>query len=95
VPVLCCAVLCCDLCDVLSHALVFRRYCAFLVDSEVTAPALCALATDILLERGELPVGEIGKLLQVRTHRTPHVLVCHTGVPDAVPVHCGVANPPR
>ena len=43
-----------------------RSHCSFLVDSEVTSPALCALSVDILQEKGQLPVGEVGKLLQVR-----------------------------
>ena len=40
-------------------------HCSFLVDLEVTAPALCALSVDILKDKGQLPVGEVGKLLQV------------------------------
>ena len=43
------------------------KYCAFLLDAEVTAPALLSLASSILLERGPLPVGEIGKCLQEAT----------------------------
>jgi hypothetical protein len=49
-------------------AFVVRSHCSFLVDLEVTAPALCALSVDILKEKGQLPVGEVGKLLQVCYH---------------------------
>jgi len=43
------------------------EYCSFLLDAEVTAPALLSLASEILSEKGPLPVGEIGKLLQDAT----------------------------
>ncbi|CAM9205493.1 unnamed protein product [Phaeothamnion confervicola] len=43
------------------------RYCAFLLQAEVTDSALLALSKEILAERGPLPVGEIGKLLQEAT----------------------------
>ena len=42
-------------------------YCSLLLESEVTAPALLALAREILKEKGPLPVGEIGKSLQEST----------------------------
>lgn len=42
-------------------------YCSLLLESEVTAPALLALAREILKEKGPLPVGEIGKALQEST----------------------------
>eukprot|EP00753_Platysulcus_tardus_P014001 PLAT3971.1.p1 GENE.PLAT3971.1~~PLAT3971.1.p1 ORF type:complete len:1126 (-),score=393.47 PLAT3971.1:72-3143(-) len=43
------------------------EYCSLLLDSEVTVPALMSLSIDILTERGPLPVGEIGKMLQGAT----------------------------
>ena len=43
------------------------QYCSLLLESEVTEPALRALSVEILAERGPLPVGEIGKLLQEAT----------------------------
>jgi hypothetical protein len=42
-------------------------FCSFLLDAEVTSPALLSLASEILSERGPIPVGEIGKLLQEAT----------------------------
>ncbi|CAK5050803.1 unnamed protein product [Aphanomyces euteiches] len=38
--------------------------CDFLLNAHVTAPALYSMATEILAERGPLPIGEIGKCLQ-------------------------------
>lgn len=46
------------------------EYCSFLLDSEVTAPALLSLASEILSSRGPLPVGEVGKVLQDATSNT-------------------------
>jgi len=43
------------------------QYCSLLLDSEVTAPALLSLSREILKEKGALPVGEIGKMLQEAT----------------------------
>eukprot|EP01138_Halocafeteria_seosinensis_P004117 gb/GECG01004209.1/.p1 GENE.gb/GECG01004209.1/~~gb/GECG01004209.1/.p1 ORF type:complete len:1506 (+),score=206.84 gb/GECG01004209.1/:1-4518(+) len=42
-------------------------YIAFLLDSEVTSSAVVRLAKEVLSEKGSLPVGEIGKLLQEAT----------------------------
>jgi len=42
-------------------------YCDFLLNAEVTAPALFSMASEILADRGPLPIGEIGKLLQETT----------------------------
>jgi hypothetical protein len=44
------------------------RYCTLLLDSDITEPALLALSVEILLEKGGIPVGEVGKLLQVRVN---------------------------
>ncbi|KAF0714049.1 Aste57867_4063 [Aphanomyces stellatus] len=41
--------------------------CDFLLHARVTAPAVYSLATEILTERGPLPIGEIGKCLQDMT----------------------------
>ena len=43
------------------------HYCALLLLSKVTEPALVTLTSVLLKERGPLPVGEIGKLLQEAT----------------------------
>jgi hypothetical protein len=43
------------------------QYCSLLLDSQVTSPALLALATEILADKGPLPVGEVGKMLQEAT----------------------------
>ena len=43
------------------------KYAALLLESEVTEPALLALAAEVLATRKKLPVGEIGKLLQEAT----------------------------
>jgi len=43
------------------------QYCSLLLDSEVTSPALLSLSKEILKEKGALPVGEIGKMLQEAT----------------------------
>ncbi|CAN0577672.1 unnamed protein product, partial [Ectocarpus sp. 12 AP-2014] len=43
------------------------KYCCFLLDAEVTDSALLALSKEILSDKGSLPVGEIGKLLQEAT----------------------------
>jgi len=43
------------------------KYCSFLLESEVTDSALRTLTKEILGEKGPLPVGEIGKLLQEAT----------------------------
>ena len=40
------------------------RHCNFLLEAEVTEPVLQRMSKDILQERGSLPVGEIGKMLQ-------------------------------
>jgi len=40
------------------------RYCNFLLGAEVSESTLQALSKEILTERGPLPVGEIGKMLQ-------------------------------
>jgi hypothetical protein len=40
------------------------EYCRLLLEVEVTEPALRTLAAEILSDKGPLPVGEIGKLLQ-------------------------------
>jgi hypothetical protein len=40
------------------------KHCNFLLEAQVTEPALQRLSKDILMERGPLPVGEIGKMLQ-------------------------------
>lgn len=42
-------------------------YCNLVLDGRVTDVALLVLTQDILLERGTLPVGEIGKMLQELT----------------------------
>ena len=39
-------------------------YCCLLLEVEVTEPALRTLAGEVLADRGPLPVGEIGKMLQ-------------------------------
>ncbi len=39
-----------------------------MLDSDITEPALLALSVEILLEKGGIPVGEVGKLLQVRVN---------------------------
>ena len=58
----------CPLHDVLVVACVcLASYCLCLLDAEVTAPALLSLASQILTDKGRLPVGEIGKLLQEAT----------------------------
>lgn len=43
------------------------RYCSLLLESQVTISALRTLSREILADRGPLPVGEIGKLLQETT----------------------------
>ncbi|CAM9884841.1 unnamed protein product [Chrysoparadoxa australica] len=43
------------------------KYCSFLLDAEVSDSALLMLSKEILAEKGPLPVGEIGKLLQEAT----------------------------
>ncbi|CAM9758996.1 unnamed protein product, partial [Discosporangium mesarthrocarpum] len=43
------------------------KYCCFLLEAEVTESALLALSQEILSDKGSLPVGEIGKLLQEAT----------------------------
>ncbi|CAM9149523.1 unnamed protein product, partial [Scytosiphon promiscuus] len=43
------------------------KYCCFLLEAEVTDSALLALSKEILSDKGSLPVGEIGKLLQEAT----------------------------
>jgi len=43
------------------------KYCSFLLESEVTDSALRTLTKEILGDKGPLPVGEIGKLLQEAT----------------------------
>ena len=43
------------------------EYCSLLLTSDITAPALLSLTTEILSQKGPLPVGEIGKLLQEST----------------------------
>jgi hypothetical protein len=40
------------------------KYCSFLLEAEVTDSALFSLSKEILNDKGPLPVGEIGKLLQ-------------------------------
>jgi hypothetical protein len=40
------------------------RYSNFLQETQVTESALRILSMDILAERGPLPVGEVGKMLQ-------------------------------
>mmetsp|Transcript_41170 Transcript_41170/g.53103 ORF Transcript_41170/g.53103 Transcript_41170/m.53103 type:complete len:992 (+) Transcript_41170:88-3063(+) len=40
------------------------EYCRLLLEVEVTEPAMRTLAAEILTDKGPLPVGEIGKLLQ-------------------------------
>jgi len=40
------------------------RYCNFLLGAQITESTLRTLSKDILQERGPLPVGEIGKMLQ-------------------------------
>lgn len=55
------------LCGDMSACNAAIEYCALLLDSDVTAPALVSLACEILSDKGALPVGEIGKLLQEAT----------------------------
>lgn len=43
------------------------RYCALLLQEEVTDSAIYTLSKQILVEKGSVPVGEIGKLLQEAT----------------------------
>lgn len=43
------------------------EFACMLLDSELSEPALVSLCVEILTERGCLPVGEIGKLLQEAT----------------------------
>lgn len=40
------------------------KHCNFLLEAQVTEPVLQQMSKDILQERGPLPVGEIGKMLQ-------------------------------
>eukprot|EP00953_Heterococcus_sp_UTEX-ZZ885_P021965 12208-Heterococcus_DN1.PRE.2 len=40
------------------------KYCSFLLEAEVSDSALFSLSKEILNDKGPLPVGEIGKLLQ-------------------------------
>jgi hypothetical protein len=40
------------------------KYCDLILSGQVSESALLALSKEILLERGTLPVGEIGKMLQ-------------------------------
>jgi len=42
-------------------------YCNLILEGRVTETALLILTKDILSERGTLPVGEIGKMLQELT----------------------------
>lgn len=46
-----------------------------LLDSDVTPGALLALSVEILQEKGGIPVGEVGKMLQVRTSALIRVLL--------------------
>jgi hypothetical protein len=45
------------------------------LDSDITESALLALSVEILLEKGGIPVGEVGKLLQVRVMLLIHTFV--------------------
>jgi len=42
-------------------------FCAFLLEREITHSALKTLSTIVLTEKGAMPVGEIGKMLQEAT----------------------------
>ena len=43
------------------------RYCSLILDGRVSESALLILCRDILIDRGALPVGEVGKQLQEMT----------------------------
>ncbi len=43
------------------------HYCGLLMEGQVSEPALMIVCREILRDRGTLPVGEIGKLLQELT----------------------------
>ena len=43
------------------------RFCSFLLEREITESALKTLSEVVLQERGPMPVGEIGKMLQEAT----------------------------
>jgi len=43
------------------------KFCSFLLEREITESALCTLSQVVLEEKGPMPVGEIGKMLQEAT----------------------------
>jgi hypothetical protein len=43
------------------------NYCNFMIEGMVSESALMIICTEILVDRGTLPVGEIGKILQELT----------------------------
>lgn len=64
---------------------VFRRqleYCSLLLEVEVTESALRTLSMEILNDKGPLPVGEIGKLLQETTENSNLSAILKVSLPS-------------
>lgn len=67
------------------------EYCCLLLEVEVTEFALRALSIEILNDKGPLPVGEIGKLLQEITSNanlSAILKVRHSRAPRPCLSHC-------